>query len=269
MEKTPQRMNLRQLFSNNWPSKINLKFYYTFILSVIFSLIVLGLASFRISQNHDDDRILSYIANPKTQNIQLYWKDDSGQILQSIQNLKMYVEHKHNKLLFAMNAGMFTKENSPKGLFIQNGNTIVALDTLAGNGNFYLKPNGVFYIKYNNTAGICKTSAFKDVVQVKFATQSGPMLVIDGKVHPAITKGSLNLNIRNGVGILPDGRVIFAMSKQEINFYDFALFFKNMGCRNALYLDGLVSRMYLPERNWLQTDGDFGVMIGVTKSEHN
>jgi uncharacterized protein YigE (DUF2233 family) len=30
-----------------------------------------------------------------------------------------------------------------------------------------------------------------------------------------------------------------------------------------LYLDGFVSRMYLPAENWLQTDGDFGVMIGA------
>jgi len=67
------------------------------------------------------------------------------------------------------------------------------------------------------------------------------------------------------VGILPDNRVIFAMSKQEVNFYDFAEFFMSMGCKNALYLDGLVSRTYLPEENWQQLDGNFGVIIGVTK----
>ncbi|HXB14083.1 MAG TPA: phosphodiester glycosidase family protein, partial [Bacteroidia bacterium] len=77
--------------------------------------------------------------------------------------------------------------------------------------------------------------------------------------------GSKNLNIRNGVGILPDGKVVFAMSKSEINFYDFAEYFKNLGCRNALYLDGFVSRAYLPEQNWIQTDGDFGVLIGITE----
>ncbi len=92
----------------------------------------------------------------------------------------------------------------------------------------------------------------------------GPMLVVDGKIHDAFKAGSMNLNIRNGVGILPDNRIIFAMSKTEINFYAFANYFKSMGCKNALYLDGLVSRIYLPEQDWIQIDGNFGVIIGVT-----
>jgi uncharacterized protein YigE (DUF2233 family) len=54
------------------------------------------------------------------------------------------------------------------------------------------------------------------------------------------------------------------MSKEEINFYDFAAYFQHMGCKNALYLDGLVSRTYLPDQKWVQTDGNFGVIIGVT-----
>jgi uncharacterized protein YigE (DUF2233 family) len=59
--------------------------------------------------------------------------------------------------------------------------------------------------------------------------------------------------------------LVFAMSKKEINFYDFAKYFKDLGCKNALYLDGFVSRTYLPEKNWKQEDGDFGVIIGVVK----
>lgn len=90
------------------------------------------------------------------------------------------------------------------------------------------------------------------------------MLLINGKIHSAFKKGSTNFHIRNGVGILPDNRVIFAMSKSKVNFYDFALYFKSLGCKNALYLDGYVSQTYLPEKNWIQTDGNFGVIIGVT-----
>jgi uncharacterized protein YigE (DUF2233 family) len=93
------------------------------------------------------------------------------------------------------------------------------------------------------------------------------MLVINGKIHPAFKKGSTKLNIRNGVGILPNNNVVFAISKTEINFYDFAEYFQQLGCKNALYLDGFVSRMYLPEKNWTQTDGNFGVLIGVTKKK--
>ena len=91
------------------------------------------------------------------------------------------------------------------------------------------------------------------------------MLLIDGKIHSAFNSESTNLNIRNGIGILPDNKIVFVMSKKEINFYDFANYFKKLGCKNALYLDGFVSRTYSVKDNWLQTDGNFGVMIGITK----
>lgn len=208
-----------------------------------------------------DQRFVSFVADPSS--IKFYWKDDKGQILRSIQNLKTFVETKKQELKFAMNGGMYMKDNSPQGLFIQNGTTLAALDTLSGAGNFYLKPNGVFYITNENKAVVCQTKEFIDNGLITYATQSGPMLLIDGQTHPAFIKGSANLNIRNGVGILADGSVVFAMSKQPVNFYDFAEFFKGLGCKNALYLDGFVSRTYLPEENWEQLDGNFGVMIGV------
>ncbi len=206
--------------------------------------------------------VVSFIADPSQ--IKLYWKDDKGQIFRNIQNLKSFVEKKNQVLVFAMNGGMYTKENSPQGLFIQNMAMLNALDTLSGTGNFYLKPNGVFYITDDSTAVVCETKAFVDAGRVNFATQSGPMLIINGEIHQAFNKGSSNLNIRNGVGILPDNRVVFAMSKGEVNFYEFAEFFQKLGCKNALYLDGFVSRTYLPEDNWKQLDGNFGVIIAVT-----
>ncbi len=209
--------------------------------------------------------MLSYTVDLKSQDLQLYWKDDRGVILSSIQNLKTFVERKQRVLVFAMNAGMFNPAHWPQGLFIQQQKKITPLDTLSGEGNFYLKPNGVFYVKTDSTAAICPTAAFKDDSQIQYATQSGPMLVIDGNIHPAFKKGSPNLNIRNGVGILPDGKVVFAMSKTAVNLYDFATYFKDLGCKNALYLDGAISRTYLPEQNWVQLDGVFGVMVGVTK----
>lgn len=129
---------------------------------------------------------------------------------------------------------------------------------------FYLKPNGVFYITTDDVALVCKSTDFANNGNIKYATQSGPMLVIDGQIHPAFKENSTHLNIRNGVGILPDNKVLFAMSKKEISFYDFAKYFQNLGCKNALYLDGFVSGIYLPSKNWRQTDGDFGVITGVT-----
>ncbi len=209
--------------------------------------------------------MLSYTVDLKSQDLQLYWKDDKGEVLSSIQNLKTFVEGKKQTLVFAMNAGMFNPEHWPQGLFIQQRKKVTPLDTLAGEGNFYLKPNGVFCWRTDSTAAVCPTTAFTDDGQIQYATQSGPMLVIDGKVHPAFKKGSPNLHIRNGVGILPDGRVVFVMSKTEVNFHDFAAYFQDLGCKNALYLDGAISKTYLPEQNWVQLDGVLGVMVGVTK----
>lgn len=230
-------------------------------IGLILALVCLGSAS----EPTTDSRFLSYTVDPKAFDIRFYWKDGSGQLFRSIQSLKLFVEKNGKQLVFAMNGGMYKQDNSPQGLFIEDGQCRVVLDTLSGTGNFYLKPNGVFYLTDAGSAAICRTEDFFNNRQIKFATQSGPMLLIDGEVHPAFKRGSANVNIRNGVGILPDKRIVFAMSTQEVNFYDFAIFFKNLNCKNALYLDGFVSRTYLPEKNSSQLDGNFGVIIGVTK----
>ncbi|TFF34301.1 phosphodiester glycosidase family protein [Mucilaginibacter psychrotolerans] len=225
-------------------------------------LLLAAAAAFAFTQ--DNDTFLTYRVNPKKPELKLYWRDADGLNYRSIQNLKTAVEKEKKKLLFATNGGMYKPDGSPVGLYIQNKVTLSPLDTTSGSGNFYLKPNGVFYITTDNTAAICTTADFKDNGKIKYATQSGPMLVINGQIHPALKEGSLNKNIRNGVGILPDGTLIFVLSKQPVNFYDFADYFKKQGCKNALYLDGFVSRAYLPEKNWVQLDGEFGVIVGVT-----
>lgn len=164
-----------------------------------------------------------------------------------------------------MIAGMYLNEKSPLGLFIQEQQTLKPLDTTSGNGNFYLKPNGVFYTTKENKAFICNTEDFSSKNNIQYATQSRPLLLIDNKIHKAFKQGSSYVNIRNGVGILPYNKVLFVMSKKEVNLYDFTNYFFDAACKNALYLDAFVSRTYLPDKNWVQTDGNFGVIIGVTK----
>jgi uncharacterized protein YigE (DUF2233 family) len=231
------------------------------LLSTVMSLCCLVTGGARLTRPIEAD-ILGFVADPKTQDVRLFWKDDSGRLFGNLERLRAWCGP--GRLIFAMNGGMFRQDHSPVGLFIQQGKKISPLDTSAGEGNFYLQPNGVFYLTADRRAGICPAKAFRDRGQVAYATQSGPMLLIDGSFHPAFREGSANVNIRNGVGILPDNRILFALSKQPLNFYAFARFFRDRGCRNALYLDGFVSRAYLPEEGWIQTDGDFGVIIGVT-----
>ena len=92
------------------------------------------------------------------------------------------------------------------------------------------------------------------------------VLVIDGMINPKFTPGSKNVHIRNGVGVMPDGRVLFAISRELVNFHDFASFFVERGCRNALYLDGFVSKAFIPEENMAGMDGHLGVLIAVSEA---
>jgi len=206
---------------------------------------------------------ISYQVDPQKQQLKLYWKDDQHQIFGSIQRLNTWLASRKQQLVFAMNGGMYQQDQSPSGLYIEDGKQLKPLNTRQASGNFYLQPNGVFYLTDKEQPFICTTSAFSINTHIKYATQSGPMLVINGLVNTAFKQDSKNLNIRNGVGILPDNKVVFAMSKEPVNFYEFAAYFRELGCKNALYLDGFVSRTYLPEKNWLQTDGNFGVIVGV------
>lgn len=227
-------------------------------------VLLLSLLGYTAAGQTQATRCVGYTVDPSTSDIQFYWKNDQDQPLRSIGNLRAYLAGKNRVLQFAMNGGMYMENRAPLGLFIQEGKTLRKLNTASAEGNFYLKPNGVFYITDGKRAHVCNTTDFRDDGHIRFATQSGPLLLVDGNIHPKFRQGSTNLNIRNGVSILPDGRVLFAISRVPVNFYDFALYFKEAGCKNALFLDGFVSRMYLPEKNWLQTDGNFGVMIGVS-----
>jgi len=236
------------------------------ILSFAFLIIgVVGILSFSQKNIEETPDILSHIIDLKKQSLKFYWKNDKDEIFGNFKNLKEWSKSNNETLIFAMNGGMYKKDQSPQGLYIENGIKLTDIDTLqSGYGNFYMQPNGIFYITNNNKAAVCKTTIFKNK-DIKYATQSGPLLVIDGKIHQKFRNGSKNLNIRNGVGILPNNQLVFAMSKNKINFYDFANYFKSLGCKNALYLDGFVSKTYLPEKNWNSVDGNFGVIIGETK----
>lgn len=233
-------------------------------LLMVFLLILgggIGLHAFQ--QQRDDPNILSYTADPKKQHLALHWKDDKGQIIGSLGRMNAWTQSRGRQLLFAMNGGMYMEDRAPLGLYIENGRTLRPLNRRTASGNFYMKPNGVFYLTKDRRGVVCRTEDFRASSTIQYATQSGPLLLINGRIHPMFQKGSRNLNVRNGVGILPGNKVLFAMSKGAISFYDFAEYFRSRGCRWALYLDGFVSRAWLPEKGWKQTHGAFGAIITV------
>ena len=229
----------------------------------LLTLAVLAKEPFKLQEN---TRIISHIVDLKKDALNFYLKDDNGTIFKDFKTLNSWLVKKNKKLLFAMNGGMYMENSMPLGLYVENGKRVRKTNRVKkAFGNFYMQPNGVFFITKKNNAYIKKTTDFKYQKHIKFATQSGPMLLIDGKMHPRFMKGSKNIHIRNGVGILADGRLLFAISNELINFYDFATFFKNNGCKNALYFDGFVSDIYLPPEHDTFHDSKFGVMIGQVK----
>ncbi len=212
-----------------------------------------------------DSNYISFTVSPALQIVQTYWLGANGEPMRHFNALDGHVKKSNQDLVFAMNGGMFSKGYSPVGLYIEEGKELSALDTGKGEGNFYLMPNGVFYIDSVGAGHVIQTSTYRSDINPSFATQSGPMLLIDGVVHSAFRQNSTNLNIRNGVGILPDGRIHLAMSKRPVNFYSFANYFRKLGCKQALYLDGFVSRVFDPRIREDGHDGRFGVMIGVSE----
>lgn len=237
---------------------------------LLFVLLCLVLFSSKKSPNQlskiDDDNLLIHWVDPTAGELHFFWKDKNGDKFLNFENLKSEIEKEGDELIFAVNGGMYKEDFSPQGLFIEDGVTKSSIDrSEEGYGNFYLQPNGIFYLTADNNPVISTTTAFKPTDQIEFATQSGPMLVINDFIHKAFREGSNNLNIRNGVGILPDGKLLFTMSKVKVNLFDFASFFQSKGCSNALYLDGFVSKTYLPSKKWEQLDGTFGVIIAQVK----
>ena len=203
-----------------------------------------------------------------TDHIGLFWKDSEGKPFGTFDQLASSLAQAGRTLVFAMNAGMFQTDLSPVGLYVEGGAQRHAANTREGPGNFHLKPNGVFYVDPRG-AGIKETQRFLDAhLHPDFATQSGPMLVIDGEIHPRIQADGTSLKIRNGVGVRDGHLVIFAISRDPVSFHAFASLFRDtLGCRDALFLDGTISSLYAPSlgrrMQWLPV----GPMIGVTEPQ--
>ena len=168
-------------------------------------------------------------------------------------------------LAFAMNAGMYHNDLRPVGYYLENGEEKMWLVTQAGPGNFGLLPNGVLCIG-ESTARVIETLAFKaEASDCAYATQSGPMLVIDGALHPRFLASGNSRLIRNGVGTSTDGsEAVFVISDTPVNFHLFASFFRDyLGLPQALYFDGRISRLYAPSLGRSDIGFRMGPMVGV------
>lgn len=193
--------------------------------------------------------------------LRLFLRDETGATLGSFSRIDQSLAAEGRALRFAMNAGMYHSDRSPVGLHIEGGREITPIVTASGPGNFGMTPNGVFCITQSGALEIHESRSFaKSRPDCRFATQSGPLLLIDGALHPRFLADSTSRYIRNGVGVSADGsRAFFVISGGRVSFHEFARFFRDaLGLQQALYFDGNISRLYAPDlgRN------DFGFAMG-------
>ena len=200
--------------------------------------------------------------------IGLYNLNSSGQPYGFFSTLSDELAGQGKRLAFAMNGGMYDEGLKPIGLYIEGGKTLHKLNRRNGAGNFHLKPNGVFFVK-GSSGGVLETEAYaKSGIKPDFATQSGPMLVIDGAIHPKFSETGTSEKFRNGVGAIDASHVVFAISDEPVGFYDFAVFFRDgLKCRNALFLDGSISSLYAPELSRNDQFRALGPIIGVVQNQ--
>ncbi len=206
--------------------------------------------------------------------LRLFWKSPEGVAYGGFGALQAGVAAAGLDLVLAMNAGMYHEDYAPVGLYVEAGRELAPLVTRDGPGNFGLLPNGVFCSVLAADSGptfqIVESRAFAaDPPACWMATQSGPMLVIDGDLHPKFLAGSESLNYRNGVGVSADGQVAtFVIANDAVNFHSFARMFRDaLGLDQALFLDGSISRLYAPQLDRSDLGFPIGPIVGVVEQK--
>nr|WP_246581154.1 phosphodiester glycosidase family protein [Deinococcus aestuarii] len=180
--------------------------------------------------------------------LRLHWRNPAdGEPYRTFERVRGQLDREGKRMLFATNSGIYAPGLRPLGLHVEGGRTLVGLNGARSGGNFALLPNGVFWVR-GERAGVTETGAYRRLnVSPTYATQSGPLLVQGGRLHPAFNREGTSFRVRSGVGVCRDGRVRFVVSAGPVNFHTFALLFRDtLGCPDALYLDGSISAYEAP-----------------------
>ncbi len=204
---------------------------------------------------------------PATEDLRLFHSDEAGDPFGHFSAINRTLEDKGARLSFAMNAGMYHDDRSPVGHFVEKGREIMRVIANPGPGNFGLLPNGVFCIRQGR-ADVIETLRFvKEAPGCDYASQSGPMLVIDGDLHPRFLEDGTSRYIRNGVGTSADGqRVVFAISRARVNFHTFGRLFRDrLELPQALFFDGNISRLHAPGLKRSDPGFAMGPIVGTVE----
>lgn len=202
----------------------------------------------------------------RKEKLQLFHRDETGQPFKNFERLTAWLQPRGQKLVFAMNGGMYHADFSAVGLLVSEGKQLSPLNLTNGTGNFFLKPNGIFLVSEAGALVVESSEYPRLRERAIIATQSGPLLVQGGKIHPAFKPDSQNRFIRNGVGIPSRDVAIFAISEAPVNFHEFATMFRDtLHCPDALYFDGAVSSLHSTELKRSDKRMDLGPIIAITE----
>jgi uncharacterized protein YigE (DUF2233 family) len=224
---------------------------------------LLGLLLLALGCRADDSGYTVVRVDTAKQTLRLFWQDDAGRPLRRLDRLAAWLQPQGRALSFGMNAGMYHADGRPVGLLVINGRELSPLNLDAGKGNFFLKPNGVFLLSVRGPQVVDAVDYPAVKEGVTLATQSGPLLLKEGQIHPAFSPNSASRYIRNGVCALGT-EAVFAISERPVTLHEFASFFRDtLHCRQALYLDGAVSSLYAPGLGRRDRWHELGPMFGV------
>ncbi|MFC7705726.1 phosphodiester glycosidase family protein [Plastorhodobacter daqingensis] len=234
-------------------------------LSMLLGLVSLGAATPAVAGacmqlDHDGNRYTVCEVVAGRDDLRMWLTAPDGAVFGSFDRVNASLADQGLRLGFAMNAGMYHSDRSPVGLYRDPDGAAGDLVTSAGPGNFGLLPNGVFCIAGDRFQVVESRIFSREQPECDYATQSGPMLVIDGDLHPRFLVDATSRYVRNGVGVSEDGsRAWFAISERRVTFHEFGRLFRDgLGTPNALYFDGNISRLHAPDlrRN------DWGLPLG-------
>lgn len=188
--------------------------------------------------------------------------------LRSFAALEQQLGPRTQRLRFAMNAGMYGEDGYPIGLYVEDGRGRHPINRQRGPGNFHMLPNGVFIVTADGSVAVVPSDRYDPASHPRWATQSGPMLVIDGRLHPGIQDNGPSLHIRNGVGVDSESTAWFVISDDAVSFGRMARFFRDvLHCPNALYLDGSVSSLWDRPAGRRDSNAELGPMVAIFERE--
>ncbi len=215
------------------------------------------------------DGVHYHILRTQPETIRIISTDGAGRPLRTFPEVARYLANENLSVCSLINGGIFEPNGVPTGLLIQSGKKVTPVNRARGRGNFFLKPNGIFLISHKGAA-IIDTEQFPlQGVEILQAVQSGPLLLHQGRIHPAFRANSPSRLHRNGVGVSTDGLVYFAISDIDSpkfpNLYEFAQLFLSLGCNDALFLDGDLSQMRSGSDIY-KASNNFGSVIAVIRT---